>query len=314
MLIGPRHDAVNAQSSVNASVGGFRLIPRLLTSGSFALPDAVLTNPGYAAAHPVLATWPAQPNPTSSDYIAPPDVRRPFNVLVDGKIMHHDGRAGSVTMPHADVFRFEVRVNDFAANYDSTNQNRRSELISRPSDGVGVETVWQSFCCILGDRPGLTKTRSGPLGLITQWHSVDVGIVRSPVLGVDCSNNVMSIITRSSSSVDGNQNGIGVIHYSGAIPAKGEKTYYVMQCTFGQAGHLNAWINGTQVVNVDTPVGYYTDLTDGSGRTKLGYPHYGLYTRNQPETDIVYIANPEWGLGDLSARIATPLPVPDLTW
>ena len=87
-----------------------------------------------------------------------------------------------------------------------------------------------------------------------------------------------------------------------------------MQATFGENGHLNTWINGSQVVDTDTPIGYFTDLTDGSGRTILGYPQFGLYTANQPDTDIVYHANPEWGTSDLSARISAPLSVPDLNW
>jgi hypothetical protein len=314
MLIGDRQSAVNARALINA--GRARLEPRLLTDGTYALPEEVRTDPAYTAAVSTISSW-STGTPDLSAYVPIPDpvtLAPEFLVQVNNKLMYHGGRQGSLTMPDPAVFRFQIQANDFAASTDSANQNRRSELIAAgPNRGIGASTAWSAFCLILGDHPGLTKVRSGPLGLVNQWHSVDTSIARSPVLGVDCSNNVMSILTRSSASLSGGD-GVAVTRYSTSIPVKGGKTYFVLQATFGSSGHLNAWINGTQVVNVDCPIGYYTDLTDGSGRTELGYPHWGLYTRNQSETDIVYIANPEWGTVDLSSRISAPLAVPDLTW
>lgn len=316
MIVGGRDSAINARALVHSDYGGNRLWPLLLSDGTFALPPEVQTDPKYAAAVATLAGW-LTATPLPGDYIpASSGSPQAFRMMVDGKYMHHSGRTESLTMPDPAVFRFEARVNDFQGfSGDSANQNRRSELVADGSDrGIGVGTLWSAFCLILGDHDGLSKVRSGPLGLVHQWHSVDIGIGRGPVLFVDCSNNVMAIRTASSASLDAGQNGIAVTRYSTSIPAKGTKTYFVFQATFGQTGHLNAWVNGTQVVNADTPIGYYNDLTDGSGRTELGYPHWGLYTRNQSETDVVYIANPEWGTGSLSARISTPLAVPDLTW
>lgn len=116
-------------------------------------------------------------------------------------------------------------------------------------------TVWSSFCVILGDTPGLTKARASSLGAVHQWHIVDTNTGRSPVLHVDCSNNLLQIVTRSSAALDAGLNGNTVIRYSTAMPATGVKTHVVLQATMGASGHLNAWVNGTQVVNVDCPIG-----------------------------------------------------------
>ena len=321
MIVGPRHSGVNAAALVASDHGGNRIDPRLLTDGRYALPDQVLTNTAYAAAASELAGWSTE-TPASGDYESIPfaeSAAKPMFIQVDGKIFYRISRRSALTMPADNVFRFEVHTNDFGWLFDSINVKRRSEIIQTNGPAVGPgdgAVTWSSFCLILGDHPGLSEETSNFQGYIHQWHSVDTTVGRSPGLCVDVSNNTMRIQTRSSDSLGGASgfNGVPVNHTNDPIPAKGTKTYFVLQATWGQAGHLNAWINGTQVVNTDTPVGYYDDLTDGSGRTVLGYPHWGLYAKNQPTTDIVYIANPEWGTTDLSARITTPLPVPDLVW
>lgn len=319
MLVGPRRDAVNVHALVGDDHGGARLLPRLLNDGRYALPNNVLTDNEYRAAHSILSEW-SNESPSIGDYAT--QVTRSDNpqwVLVDNKQMWQAGRKTALTMPASNVFRYEVHVNDFEGVSDSNNQNRRSELVSQWSDGVGAGTVWMSFCVILGDAPGLTKTTHG---IVYQWHSVDTNIPRSPVLSVNIASDGLKIRTASSSFLYGGSgtgtrhplNGIFVDRYTTSVPVKGAKTYIVMQATFGESGHLNAWINGSQVIDSDIPIGYYTDLTDASGRTILGYPQFGCYTANLPDTNVVYHANPEWGVDDLSARITSPLPVPDLTW
>lgn len=320
MKVGSRQGAVNARALVSSAVGGVRVEPRPLTDGRFALPDMVFTNPAYAAALPALGDW-ATETPAAADYLAVPasngDSR--FYVKVGPDWFWCVSRRAGLTMPASDVFRFEVRTNDFGYVDDSPNAKRRNEIILANGESAGVhsgDTIWSAFCLIMGDHPGLSEVTSNFQGYVHQWHSVDTTVGRSPGLCVDVSNNTMRIQTRSSAALGGASgfNGVPTNHYTTDIPAKGVKTYFVLQATWGQTGHLNAWVNGTQVVNGDTPIGYYDDLTDGSGRTVLGYPHWGLYAKNQPKTDIVYIANPEWGASDLSARIAAPLPVPDVIW
>jgi hypothetical protein len=318
MIVGSRDDAVNARALVSSDYGGARLAPRPLNNGTFALPAAVLTESDYSAAAAVLADWTIT-TPAGGDYLTLSDAYLGYQLKIGANTFWHGGRRSSLTMPATEVFRFEVQTNDWADVYDSTNVKRRSELVLVDGDELGVGgggTVWSAFCLILGDHPGLSQVTSDPQGFVHQWHSVDTNVGRSPGLCVDVSNNAMTIQTRSSAALGGASgfNGVPVTRYSTSVPAKGTKTYFVLQTTFGQTGHLNAWVNGAQVANVNAPIGYYDDLTDGSGRTVLGYPTWGLYAKNQPVTDIVYIANPEWGTTDLSARIASPLAVPDLTW
>jgi hypothetical protein len=75
----------------------------------------------------------------------------------------------------------------------------------------------------------------------------------------------------------------------------------------GQAGHLDVWLNGTQVVNVDTAIGYYLDPT--TIEYGYAYPHFGIYENNYFDPTIVYYANPEWGVTSLLDRVTNPLPV-----
>jgi hypothetical protein len=50
---------------------------------------------------------------------------------------------------------------------------------------------------------------------------------------------------------------------------------------------------------------YYNQLPG----KKLGYPQWGIYGPNRNKTDVIFHANPEFGTTDLSARIASPLPI-----
>jgi len=277
----------------------------------------VKTDPAYSAAHLLLGTWQTITDPIYKTIAGDEDHPR-FDLVVDGKTVNHAGPPNSLRMPASNVFQMTVAANSFAGSYDQRNGNRRSEIAAIGPDksvGTGVgEMAWTAFCIVLGDHPSLTAVRSGAFGIVHQWHSVEYGLGRSPIVTVSCFNNELSIRTRSSvGATTGNPSGTEITHYSTVIPAKGIKTFFVLQITFGEAGHINAWINGTQVVNQDAPIGYYADLVVDPSR-KLGYPQWGLYCRNYPETNVVYIANPEWGVASLSDRIAAPLPVPDLTW
>ena len=310
-----RQSAMNVSALISSDYGGARLEPRILNDGRYVLPESVLTDPSVAAALSELSTWTTIATPASGDYMSIPSnswILKPGYFLNQGILMFRTGRRSAMTLPHPDVFRFELRPNDFGWWADSADKKRRSEIITANNTTTGAhdgETIWTAFTFVLGDHPGLLNSQGGaafPFGYITQWHGVDQAVGRGPVLAVNVSNNAVKIQTRSDTG--GPSNVVG--HYSGPVPGKGVKTSVVMQATFGAAGHLNAWIGGTQIVNADTPIGYYND----THTTILGYPQWGLYAINQPTTDIVYIANPEWGTTDLSARITTPLPVPDLVW
>jgi hypothetical protein len=80
----------------------------------------------------------------------------------------------------------------------------------------------------------------------------------------------------------------------------------VISGLLGQSGHITVWLDGTQIVNADAPIGYYND--DGGARA-LAYPHWGLHQTNVDAPSVIYHANMEWGTADLSSRVDTPLPV-----
>ncbi len=314
MLIGDLMQAINVRALSCQDGGSGCLLPRLLANGTYALPQTALNDVNGTDSTGLLSTW-AGADVADTEY-ASADASQ-FVFLVDDKLVRHAGRPSSLTMPSPGLFRFEVQGNDFAGPYDSRNGNRRSEIVSNQKDGAGAGTMWASFCLILGETPGLSTSRNA---IVHQWHSSDAEIGRSPVIFLDVAGNELKLYTCSSALLYGNtatgrrppEDGVPVAQYSTVLPRPGERTYVTIQASFGEVGHLNVWINGSQVVDVDTPIGYFADLHDGSGRSILGYPHWGLYTTNQMTTDVVYIANPEWGTGDLSRRIASPLAVPDV--
>lgn len=314
MLVGPLDQAVNIRALQCATSDDTCSNPRLLVDGRYALPVGALGDPKYSASEKILSGWSVK-DIDSTDYDSEAADSSDFLFSVDNRLMRHGGRPSSLTMPGTGVFRFEVHADDFAGPYDTASGSRRSEIISRRQDGIGEETVWSSFCLILGSTPGLSQSGRG---IVHQWHSSDIDVGRTPGLFIDVANSKFTIRTCSSANLYGGkaagplqrpESGMQTVHFSTETPEVGARTFITLQATFGKNGHLNAWINGAQVVDTDTPIGYYDDLADNSGRTILGYPHWGLYTLNQPEVEEVYIANPEWGKNSLSDRIDNPLPV-----
>lgn len=320
MLVGSRQDAVNVHALISGDYGGVRLSPRLLNDGRYAVPSETLVDPEYIDAIPLLSRW-SEESLSDEDYaFVPPREGSPLYIEVDSKLAWQSGRRSSLTMPTLDMFRFEVRANDFSGPADSRNGNRRSEIVFERNQGVGNGAIaWSAFCFILGDTPGLAETTHG---IVHQWHSHDLDVSRSPVLSINAASDGLKIRTCSSAHLYGGsgsgtrhpENGIFTVHHTSDLPARGVENYVVIQCLFGESGHLNTWLNGDQVVDADAPIGYYTDLSDGSGRSILGYPQWGLYTKNQPYTDIAYICNIEWGTNSLLSRAASPLDVPDVAW
>lgn len=319
MIVGPRHEAINAHRLIAAKGGEVRLNPLPLKDGRYALPERVVGDPEFVAAKPILEHWRIE-NPAPDEFFPIPEgAGSNLLIQIDGKLTWLAGRPSSVSMPHPQVFRFEARKDDFGALADVKNRNKRSELVSYKSDGVGVGTVWSSFCMVRGSTPNLPAVTHG---IVHQWHSADLGVARSPVLSVNFYRGELQIRTCSSAVLQGGEgagirhpkNGVFVVHHSSVAPAEGERLNLVIQATFGEDGYLKAWMNGIRVIDEASPIGYFDDLTDESQRRILGYPHFGIYTVNEPNADVIYLANAEWGTRDLSARVERPLPVPELEW
>lgn len=321
MLVGPLDEAVNVRALVGSDYGGARLHPILLDDGRYALPEQVLTIDAYQDAHAILDEWDTE-TITTADYEPTPTgsgSQRMLFAIGDGRYFHV-GRRASLTMPDTDVFRFELQPNDFGGEFDwgwggssedpadSSDRNKRRSTLVSYSEGIEFtdeETAWVSFCLILGDTPGFATAEWATIMSFGSTEGADV----SGVFSITLPGGDFIIRTRSSADTWSSGSGKPISHYTGTAPAKGVKTYIVLQITFGEEGHLNAWVNGSQVVDEDTPIGYYA-----LPHTYLGRPQFGVYENNQSSTDVVYIANMEIGSADLSDRIASPLSVPDLTW
>lgn len=228
-----------------------------------------------------------------------------FDLTVDSKPMHLSAAPVpyAFSIPAKSVYRFEVHANDFGWPGDSTRDNRRSELVSTGVKYGSGTTLWTSFSFVVGAShapfDGGSKHNT-----IHQWHSVDTTVPRSPVVDVELLDGDLQIITRSDATGD---NGVTKMRrYSAARPPDGLVHNMVISGLLGQSGHITVWLDGTQIVNADAPIGYYND--DGGARA-LAYPHWGLYQTNVDAPSVIYHANMEWGTADLSSRVDTPLPV-----
>ncbi|MFI2838567.1 heparin lyase I family protein [Mycolicibacterium sp. PDY-3] len=211
----------------------------------------------------------------------------------------------SFTTPSARLYRFEVRHNDYGWRGDERNGTRRSELVSSGVRFKAGETLWTSFSFIVPADQASFHADSGGDGysLIHQWHSVDGDDgPRGPVFGVELTGGNLNIITRS----DRGGPGVKVTHFSMHRPIDGVPHHIVASGALGKDGHLTVWLDGTVVVDGATPIGYYRD--DGGDRA-LAYPHWGIYEKNIREPAVVYHANIEFGIGDLSSRITRPIHV-----
>ncbi|UVF60306.1 hypothetical protein SEA_MURP_32 [Gordonia phage Murp] len=278
---------------------GHRLEPRLTADGTLAIPDSVATHPRYSDLSAVFAT--ATTGPVASW------AYEGSAIVVDDKqmTMNNMRKSYSLTNPSGDVFRMEVRANDGPLRTDLFNNNRRSEIVSDPNSGWSAgQTFWQSWATILGPHPGLVLTDIPQrFGYVMQIHS---GLSsRPPICVVNMAQNALRVYTNSDAAAPT----FGFTErYSGALPAQGAVSRFVTAITPGENGHLSVWLNGTQIVDTDLPMGYYNTQSG-----PIAYPQWGIYTRNWNTSDVVYHANIEWGSTSLAARITAPLAVPDLS-
>jgi hypothetical protein len=308
MIVGSKKDGINVADLV-AGKDGARLIPRLLTDGTYALSDASKTDPETSEAHAILATWTTNNTPSYLTGLVS-NALSASSILIkqgDSVYAHLGGRGdGALTMPADNVFRFSIGPASGTA-YDLAGGRRRSQIAPHVVQGAtSGQTAWCSYCCVLGDTDGAD---SGAEAQTMQWQQTGTGF--APPVEISVVNGEFGIYTRSSASTYPTGSGRPVTHYSAPVPDKGVKDYFVQQVTFGASGHINVWRNGTQIVNADTPIGYYAGASAG---TVLGWFCTGLYASASLNSDTAYIANPEWSFNTLADRITTPLPVPDLDW
>ncbi|MFC6341989.1 heparin lyase I family protein [Nocardioides hankookensis] len=283
---------------------GHRLAGRLTTDGKYAVGEAALTDPAYAA---IAATLAAGTVDVPAGWNAA-TMTDPMTLLVDSKPMFINGsnKAYTLSEPADNVFRYEIRANEPGTLTDLGLGNRRCELVSFKENGyTSGQTLWMSWSTVLGTQhDGMFLTDlADRFGYVMQVHPP---ASKAPCVVVNYSQNLLRIMTSSDAEKVG-ADGVLKTRYSTAIPATGVVTNFVLAITFGSSGHLKAWVNGSSVYDADIPIGYYTD------GGILGYPQWGVYEKNWNTTEVVYTANIEWGTADLSARAASPIAVPDLS-
>lgn len=286
-----------------------KLEPVKLSDGRYAVSEATISDRRFALFRTQLSAGTVEANSgltTAGD--------NDLYVPVDSKSLRvfSAEKDYAIATKATGVFRFETRSGDFGYSGDGANNNRRSEMVASGFTYGAGETLWVSFSFVVGpdhvpfDPAGAVN---GQHNIIHQWHSVDTTNSRSPVCNIELNSGNLEVNTRSDSTGSGPTN--KVVHYNSARPTDGTPHSVVISGLLGQSGHLNVWLDGAQILNLDTPIGYYND---DAGARDLAYPHWGIYQKNVDDPAVVYHANIEWGTTDLSARIAAPLTVPALTW
>lgn len=264
---------------------GHLIRPRLLVDGSFAVSELVLTDPAHEQVRGIL-----EQGTVASTFAAFENLGAGEFVTIDGKDCVIDADDLPWTLqPTATGHRFELRP----------KETYRAEFIGRfDTFGAGDE-VWQSFTFEIDIADGFEAVMPAPSWcIIAQFHSLDTVITgRSPVLYYDLGDNEFRIVTRS----DADGAGVEKIRYLSALPAG--PVHIVTRFVLGQAGELQVWRDGAEIVNTQCPIGYYNDAGD------LAYAQWGIYRGPDRPTTAVTTSNMRWGLTDLSSKVLNPDPV-----
>lgn len=273
-----------------------RLIrPRLVSDGRYACSALTLTDPAHA--HVLSALAEGEIDNSFSGSFATTGLGEVL--IVDGKqvVIIADDNEWSI-QASGTGHRFELRQGYVGLEEDGTDK-QRSEIVSYSTKFAAGAEVWQSWSTSIEVVDGFTLIADQNYAIINQWHSVDPpdAVGRSPVLAFDYGNNAFRIVTRSSAALS-NGNGVEQVRFSDALPSG--VVHYVCRFRLGQAGELQVWRNGSEIVNITVPIGYYNDGGD------LGYPQWGIYRKSGPSPLAVKISNMRWGTTNLSAKISSP--------
>lgn len=267
--------------------------PRLLVDGKLAVSEQVLTDPFHEHVRNVL-----QGGEVTGNY-ATFSAQEGDCGTIDGKVIRvaADDQAWSL-VPTSTGHRFELRPNDIGLPSDPITV-QRSELVGRPNQFKAGDEVWSSWTTEINIVDGFANIITGTSnwGLITQWHSVDTTVGRSPVLGFDYGNNTFRIVTRSDFDYS-NSVAVEMVRFSDSLPTG--PVNYVCRFVLGQAGELQVWRNGIEIVNIECPIGYYNDVGN------LAYLQWGIYQRASRFNAAVTTSNMRWGLTNLSDKILIP--------
>lgn len=291
------------------------LRPIRLSDNRYALPESALTQPEHARWRSILNAGSIEDSATLTYSTTSPTNYRPS---VNGHQMYLRINTDDIDpasygypaprlfdIPSPNLLRFECRHGNDLLTTDYGNNRRRVEISENDYEtnyGSG-DTLWDSWSTIITDqRAGFDMNATS---IIHQWHHASNAgfstMYSPPPFAVILNNGQLTIGTRY-----GNGGvSVGTTHYTGPAPDTGAITNFVVSALLGASGHINIWMNGEQIVDVDTPIGYYDESPP-----YLAYVQTGIYMDNTHTVDVIYHANLEFGLTDLSARIDNPLPIP----
>lgn len=280
------------------------LQPLRLTDGRYVLPTSTLTQPEHARWRHVLSAGTiGSVEALTFDTLKP---GRFFLTTLSGVLMELTQPTAFdyplpplFEIPAPGLWRFEAHYNNDFGGGDRLNLRRRTELIqaTAPIGYQSGDTVWAAWSTVITDqRAGFD---SHATAIIHQWHQHPSSAYRPPPLALVLDSGVLTLNNRT---VDGSGN---AQLWTATAPDSGEVTHFVIEATLGEVGHITMWVNGIQVVDVATSVGYYAEV----GMPYLLKLQYGIYMDNTHTVDALYHANVEFGTTDLSARVAAPLTV-----
>lgn len=198
--------------------------------------------------------------------------------------------------------RFELRAGDNWSG-DVPGEKNRSEL--RHDANLPFETdLWLSY----GMR--VTGTLPADWFILGQFHDEhDVGeSYKYPPLAMEYDNGTFTIATRSdTAAMSAVEDPGGVIRFSEPGIPLGVWQQFVIRFRFSRTGdgYLRVWRDGVQIVPGGViPMGY----NDVLGH----YWKFGAYRHADPGVVIVDYSHMEIGTADLSSRILSPPPIPDV--
>jgi len=182
--------------------------------------------------------------------------------------------------------RFAVRQGD--AGWWETSVVDRSELSCQSAIDYDRE-FWVS--CGLFIEPGVVNDTSWVS--LMQFHgnpqptdeNYSSKLSWSPCFTLDFRQDVLTIATRSESTVDSSGRPVEVIRYHDPLYARGVMQYWVMRFVISRTGNgqMQIWRNGRELLNLAIPNGY----NDALGPS----PKYGIYRGRVPPPLAVQFAN-----------------------
>ena len=187
-----------------------------------------------------------------------------------GSISDSISRNGKYSM------RFELRKGD-EIGWD---QDSRAELKDDFNAPLNKETWYGISLFIPEEFPELEKDC-----IVIQWHGEhDEGEAsRSPVLAVRVENSKFYITSRTSKQkIQNNNRGPSTTHFTLNDFPRNEWLDFVVEVIWSHtnSGSLKTWLNGEQIINYNSPIGYNDDLGP--------YYKFGLYKHSGNAPLVVF--------------------------